>query len=130
MTVGGVDPSVLGPLPPTVQVQPWFPQLAVLRQAGAFITHAGMNPTMEALYYGVPMLALPQMPEPRAVTADTLRSALADVTSDPTIRANVARMQAEVRAAGGVEAGVRAIEDHLAAGPVQATPDGSTRRIS
>jgi MGT family glycosyltransferase len=132
MTIGGVDASGLGPLPPTVHVQPWLPQLAVLRQASAFITHAGMNSTMEALYYGVPLLTLPQMPEQavnadrvvalglgqqldvRAVTADALRDALDQVTSSSEIRANLTRMQAEVRAAGGVDAGVQAIGNHLA----------------
>jgi MGT family glycosyltransferase len=132
MTIGGVDASGLGPLPPTVHVQPWLPQLAVLRQASAFITHAGMNSTMEALYYGVPLLTLPQMPEQavnadrvvalglgqqldvRAVTADALRDALDQVTSSSEIRANLTRMQAEVRAAGGVDAGVQALENHLA----------------
>ncbi|MDT0352646.1 macrolide family glycosyltransferase [Pseudonocardia charpentierae] len=132
MTIGDVDPADVGPLPPTVQVASWFPQLAVLRQARAFITHAGMNSTMEALYYGVPMLALPQMPEqavnadrvaalglgvkldPQAITADALRSAVAQVTVSPVIRTNLHRMQAEVRDAGGVEAGAQAIEEYLA----------------
>jgi MGT family glycosyltransferase len=132
MTIGDVDPADVGPLPPTVQVASWFPQLAVLRQARAFITHAGMNSTMEALYYGVPMLALPQMPEqavnadrlaalglgvkldPQAITADALRSAVDQVTVSPVIQANLHRMQAEVRDAGGAEAGAQAIEEYLA----------------
>jgi MGT family glycosyltransferase len=132
MTLGGVDPGEVGPLPPTVQVAPWFPQLAVLRRAAAFVTHAGMNSTMEALYYGVPMLAFPRMPEqavnadriaqlglgrrlgPEVVTAGALRSALDEVTSSPGVRAALARMQAEVRGGGGPEAGARAIEEHLA----------------
>ena len=132
MTMGDVDPADVGPLPPTVQVASWYPQLAVLRQARAFITHAGMNSTMEALYYGVPMLALPQMPEqavnadrvaalglglkldPQAITADALRSAVDQVTVSPVIQANLHRMQAEVRDAGGAEAGAHAIEEYLA----------------
>ena len=132
MTIGDVDPADVGPLPPTVQVASWYPQLAVLRQARAFITHAGMNSTMEALYYGVPMLALPQMPEqavnadrvaalglglkldPQAITADALRSAVDQVTVSPVIQANLHRMQAEVRDAGGAEAGAHAIEEYLA----------------
>jgi MGT family glycosyltransferase len=132
MTIGDVDPADVGPLPPTVQVASWFPQLAVLRQARAFITHAGMNSTMEALYYGVPVLALPQMPEqavnadrvaalglgvkldPQAITADALRSAVDQVTVSPVIQANLHRMQAEVRDAGGAEAGAQAIEEYLA----------------
>jgi MGT family glycosyltransferase len=115
-----------------VQIASWFPQLAVLRQARAFVTHTGMNSTMEALYYGVPMLALPQMPEqavnadrvaalglglkldPQDITADALRSAVDQVTASPVIQANLHRMQAEVRDAGGAEAGAQAIEEYLA----------------
>jgi MGT family glycosyltransferase len=132
MTIGGVDPGDLGPLPPTVQVQPWFPQLAVLRQSAAFITHAGMNSIMEALYYGVPMLTFPQMPEQavnadrvaalglgrpldlQAVTADALRAAVDEVISDPVVRANLDQMRGEVRRAGGVSAGAQAVEEYLA----------------
>jgi MGT family glycosyltransferase len=132
MTIGDVDPADVGPVPPTVQVASWFPQLAVLRQARAFVTHAGMNSTMEALYYGIPMLALPQMPEqavnadrvaalglgrkldPQTITAEALRSAVDQVTVSPVIQANLHRMQAEVRHAGGAEAGAQAIEEYLA----------------
>jgi MGT family glycosyltransferase len=131
MTIGGVDPGDVGPLPPTVQVQPWFRQLAVLRQSAGFITHAGMNSTMEALYYGVPMLTLPQMPEQavnanrvaalglgrplnlQAVTAEVLRAAVDDVIADPVIRTNLDRMRAEIHRAGGVSAGAQAIEEYL-----------------
>jgi len=53
----------LGPAPANVDVRPWFPQPAVLRSASAFVSHAGMGSTMEALYYGVPLVCVPQMPE-------------------------------------------------------------------
>jgi MGT family glycosyltransferase len=113
-------------------VAPWFPQLAVLREASAFLTHSGMNSTMEALYYGVPMLTFPQMPEqavnadrvavlglgqpldPQAVTAEALCSAVEGLTSSPDIRANLDWMQVEVRSTGGVDAGAHAIEEYLA----------------
>jgi len=48
MTVGEVDPAALGPIPATVDIRPRFPQLGVLRHAAAFVSHAGMNSTMEA----------------------------------------------------------------------------------
>ena len=72
MTIGETNPAELGPLPATVQVRRWWPQPAVLRHAAAFVTHAGMGSTMEALYYAVPLVAFPQMPE-QAVHADRIQ---------------------------------------------------------
>jgi MGT family glycosyltransferase len=131
MAVGDVDPADLGPLPATMQVRPWFPQLAVLRRAAGFITHAGMNSTMEAIAYGVPMVSFPQMPEqvvnadrivelglgrrlePESLTPAELRRAVDDVTRSPEIAANLARMRAEARRGGGAAGGADAIEEHL-----------------
>ncbi|GAB4858905.1 hypothetical protein Ancab_010378 [Ancistrocladus abbreviatus] len=41
----------------------WSPQLEVLANeaVGCFLTHCGWNSTMEALYMGVPMVAMPQL---------------------------------------------------------------------
>ncbi|GAA3867800.1 glycosyltransferase [Saccharothrix violaceirubra] len=50
------------PVPSTVDVRDWFPQPAVLRHARAFVTHGGMNSTMEALYHGVPLIVHPLPP--------------------------------------------------------------------
>ncbi|PSK86927.1 MGT family glycosyltransferase [Murinocardiopsis flavida] len=131
MTVGGLDPAALGPIPPAVDVRPWFPQPAVLRHAAAFVSHAGMNSTMEALYYGVPLVTVPQTPEQEAnadrvrelglgerldadaATADALRAAVERVVSDPAVRANVESMRRAVRGAGGAARGADLIEAHL-----------------
>ncbi|WP_442789489.1 nucleotide disphospho-sugar-binding domain-containing protein [Paenibacillus sp. CAA11] len=37
-----------------------MPQLEVLQKAKLFITHGDMNSTSESLYYGVPLIVLPQ----------------------------------------------------------------------
>ncbi|WP_217636262.1 macrolide family glycosyltransferase [Geodermatophilus siccatus] len=132
MTVGDLDPAAIGPVPPGIDVRPRFPQPAVLRHARAFISHAGMNSTMEALYYGVPLVTLPQMPEQAAnadrvvelglgerlatdtLTPDALRQAVSRVTTDEQVRANLERMRRAIHDAGGAERGAALIEDHLA----------------
>lgn len=53
----------LGSLPDNMRVQPFLPQLDVLKNARLFLTHAGIASVMEAIYYGVPMFAVPQMGE-------------------------------------------------------------------
>ena len=49
----------LGTIPSNFYVGNFLPQLAVLRQTDIFVTHAGFNSVSEALYYGIPMYALP-----------------------------------------------------------------------
>ncbi len=53
--------SQLGEIPQNFLVKGFLPQLEILKQAAVFITHAGFNSVNEALYFGVPMLALPQV---------------------------------------------------------------------
>jgi MGT family glycosyltransferase len=123
----------LGAVPANIDVRAWFPQPAVLRHAAAFVSHAGMGSTMEALYYGVPLVCVPQMVEqevnaarvaelglgvrldPEALTADDLRAAVDAVTGDDAMRAALDRMRDAVREAGGAVAAADAIEAHLAA---------------
>ncbi|KIZ16503.1 macrolide family glycosyltransferase [Streptomyces natalensis] len=131
MTVGGLDPAELGEIPPTIDVRSHFPQLAVLQHADAFVSHTGMNSTMEALYYGVGLIAVPQMPEqaanagrvqelglgerldPDTVTAESLRAAVDRIVADDTVRANLDRMRKVVRESGGAVRGAELIEEHL-----------------
>jgi MGT family glycosyltransferase len=119
MAVGKVDIAALGPVPSTVDIRPRFPQPAVLRHAAAFISHSGMNSTMEALYYGVPLITFPQMPEQVAnayrvqelglgerldagtITAEALRAAVIRVASNPRVKANLDRMRKAIRHSGG-----------------------------
>ncbi|MGC7871981.1 macrolide family glycosyltransferase [Desulfosporosinus sp. SYSU MS00001] len=50
----------LGDIPENFIVRNHVPQLEVLQHARLFITHGGMNSTSEGLYYGVPLIVLPQ----------------------------------------------------------------------
>ncbi len=132
MTVGDAHAAALGTTAPgRTDLRPHFPQLAVLRRARAFVTHAGMNSVMEALHYGVGLVAVPQTPEQAAnagrlvelglgerldadtVSAETLRAAVDRVASDPAVRANLAAMRRAVLRSGGAARGADAIEHYL-----------------
>ncbi len=51
----------LGTIPSNFYVGNFLPQLAILKQTDIFITHAGFNSVSEALYYGIPLYALPMV---------------------------------------------------------------------
>ncbi|WP_239573975.1 macrolide family glycosyltransferase [Actinokineospora baliensis] len=123
-----IDPSALGTVPAHIEVVQWVPQISVLTVADAFITHAGMGSTMEALYFAVPMIAVPQgvdqfINAPRIeslglgahvptaeATPTRLRQELTRVTTDPTITTNLARMRTEIRSAGGPQTAANIVE--------------------
>jgi MGT family glycosyltransferase len=125
------DPGELGEIPDNVEVHPWVPQLAILEQADAFVTHAGMGGSSEGLYTGVPMIAVPQAVDQftnadrlvelgvarRLDTADAtareLRSALTGLAGDPAVARRSARLRAEVRAEGGTPRAADLIEELL-----------------
>ena len=43
-------------------------QIAVLQQADVFVSHCGMNSVSESLYFGVPLIMLPQTSEQGGVS--------------------------------------------------------------
>jgi MGT family glycosyltransferase len=51
----------LGTIPSNFYVGNFLPQLGILKQTDIFITHAGFNSVSEALYYGIPLYALPMV---------------------------------------------------------------------
>jgi len=71
LATGKVDPASLGPLPPGVVAARFQPQLDVLAHADVFVTHAGLGGAGEALWFGVPTVAVPQAVD-QFVNADTL----------------------------------------------------------
>jgi len=52
--------SDLGEIPKNFIVKNYVPQVDILQYAKLFITHGGMNSTHEGLYYGVPLIVVPQ----------------------------------------------------------------------
>jgi len=126
-----VDPADLGPLPENVEVHRRVPQLAVLAHASAFVTHAGMGGCTEALWFGVPTVAIPQAVDQFGnanllvengvgrqlstdeVTAETLRAAVDAVADDPQLRQRLTEVQSEVRGNGGLRHAADAVEAFL-----------------
>ncbi|OIK05982.1 macrolide family glycosyltransferase [Streptomyces monashensis] len=132
MAVGDhLDAAELGTPPANFTVRRHVPQLDVLQHAKLFVTHGGMNSTMESLYYGVPMVVIPQMNEQRAngmrvaelglgrhlavadTTVESLRRAVSDVVADDQVTANVQRMRSAMRAVDGPRVAADAVEAQL-----------------
>ncbi|MGW4472651.1 macrolide family glycosyltransferase [Nonomuraea sp. NPDC004354] len=126
-----VDPADLGRVPGNVEVRPWVPQPAVLLQADAFVTHAGMGGCGEGLFAGVPMIAVPQAVDQfdnadrlvelgvarrvdtAEATAGLLRRTLLELTSDPAVARRAAELREEVRAEGGAGRAADVVESLL-----------------
>ena len=60
-------------LPENIGVFSHVGQIAVLQQADVFVTHCGMNSVSEGLYFGVPLVMLPQTSEQHGVAARVLQ---------------------------------------------------------
>ena len=120
--LGAIDPASLTDIPANVEVGQMVPQLDILSQASVFITHAGMGGTGEAIYYGVPMIAIPQMDEQAitarqierlglgrafldksAITSDSLREAIKALLEDPSYQEMVREYSDDMRSLGGAQ---------------------------
>jgi MGT family glycosyltransferase len=113
------DLDSLGTIPQNFLVRNYVPQLEILKQADLFITHGGMNSVSEGLWYGVPLVVIPQGSDQylvakrvetlnagvaldkRRIRPETLRQATDSVLSDPGIRASIQVIQDSFRQAGG-----------------------------
>ncbi|MCM3699656.1 macrolide family glycosyltransferase [Paenibacillus macerans] len=117
----------LGDIPANFIVAAYVPQLEVLQHAKLFITHGGMNSSSEGLYYGVPLIVLPQSADQPVIarrvaelgagvqlnqadlTAGELREVAERVLSDPSIRKACVELGDSFRAAGGYQQAVEEI---------------------
>ncbi|MEK3710604.1 macrolide family glycosyltransferase [Bacillus sp. FSL K6-1005] len=129
MSVGKtIDPESLNEIPANFTIRQSVPQLEVLAKADLFISHGGMNSTMEAMNAGVPLVVIPQMYEQELtakrvdelglgvylpkeeVTVSRLQEAVQAVSGDQEVLSRVKNMQKDVKEAGGAERAAAEIE--------------------
>ncbi|MEW2068740.1 macrolide-inactivating glycosyltransferase [Streptomyces sp. NPDC007346] len=126
-----VDPAELGDVPANVEVHAWVPQLSVLKQADAFITHAGAGGSQEGLATGTPMVAVPQAVDQfgnadmlqglgvarhvpmEEADAATLREAVLALVDDPEVAERSARLREQMAREGGTPRAADLIEAEL-----------------
>ena len=126
-----VDPAELGDVPADVEVRSWVPQLAILRQADLFVTHAGAGGSQEGLATATPMIAVPQAVDQfgnadmlqrlgvarrlamEEATAETLRATALALVDDPEVAHRLKAIQEEMAQEGGARRAADLIEAEL-----------------
>jgi len=136
LSIGRTPPEAVGPLPPGVVACAEVDQIAVLRRAELFVTHAGFNSVQEGMAAGVPLVLCPLMFEQamnadvvvaqgagvrvRGDSAQALREAVERVLAEPSHREAAQRLARELRegarADEAVELLAAAAAAHAAAG--------------
>ena len=120
LTVGNAgDPEELGPLPPNVHVERWWPQDQVMPHAAAMLVHGGFGTMLAGLAAGVPMVVVPlfaldQYANARRIEAVGAGRALSEgISALPRVRAAVEQVLDD----GAYRAAARALADEMAGLP-------------
>ena len=109
LSVGNlVSLNEFGKLPEHISVFSHVDQIAVLEKADVFISHCGMNSVNESLYFGVPLIMLPQTSEQSGVAervsqlgagirlhkpdADAIRNAVEKIFADSSYKQNACKI--------------------------------------
>ncbi|MDF2872558.1 MAG: hypothetical protein K0R05_4133 [Anaerocolumna sp.] len=119
----------LGDIPSNFYIGNFLPQLAILKQADVFITHAGFNSVNEALSYGVPMYAFPMVNDQHMVARRikdmklgivgqfkeisplSLRDGINDLLSDIEFKENCTRISKQLKGAEGLKLVAEKLEE-------------------
>jgi MGT family glycosyltransferase len=132
MSVGNkVDISSLGRIPPNFIIRNHVPQLEVLKLADAFISHGGLNSVSEALYYKVPVAAIPMANDQPAVagrlaalgagmmlkmdeiTPQTLKDTVYKLLTDESCRSACNAVGSSLAEAGGYKTAADAVQEFI-----------------
>lgn len=114
-----VDIDEFGELPSNISVFSHVDQIAVLQQTDAFVSHCGMNSVSESLYFGVPLIMLPQTSEQSGVArrvyelgaginlektdADSILNAINEIINDSKYKNNAEEISASFKRCTGAK---------------------------
>lgn len=134
------DEAELGEVPDNIEVHRWVPQLEILRQADAFITHAGAGGSQEGLATATPMVAVPQAVDQfgnadvlaslgvarhvpmEEADAKTLREAVLGLLADPEVAVRLEAVRTGMAAEGGTRRAADLIEAALSEAALRVRP--------
>lgn len=113
-------------VPDNIEVYESVDQMAVLSISDVFITHCGMNSASEGLYFGVPLVLVPQTPEQGAVAKrteelgaglrlsstgkDDILKAVTKAIEDRSFKENADKISDSFKKSGGIKEAVAFIE--------------------
>ena len=127
----GLRADSFGNLPSNILILDWVPQIEVLKRASLFITHSGLNSVHDGLYFGVPLLLVPQqgeqtftalrvvelgaglMLQKEQVNVASIRNSANRLLTDQRFKHEANRIGETFRATGGVSRAVDEIEAFL-----------------
>lgn len=129
LSLGSPNATVALNLPGDHIVVNYAPQLDILARTSLTITHGGMNTTLQSLYFGAPLIAIPLTHDqpaiaarlsrtgaglvipPKDLNAKKLRSAIREVIqANNSYRISTLKMMQACRAAGGVDRAAEIVE--------------------
>lgn len=117
----------LGKIPENFIVKNYVPQTEILKYTKLFITHGGMNSVHESLYYGVPLIVIPQgadqpviagqvaaigagiQLEMKGLTANQLRESADHLLNQPSFHKEAEKMKESFQQSGGYQQAVEEI---------------------
>lgn len=126
-----MDPAALGPLPNNIEVNQHAPQSKIIPNATLFIGSGGAVSTFEAIYYGIPVILVPQdvshmemahrvtelglglMINKEQLTTAAIRDAVQHASTDQCLTENVLAMKKSIRDDRGPETFADKIEDYI-----------------
>ena len=127
----GISSDSFGKLPENIAIYSWVPQLDILKRASLFITHAGLGSVHDGLYFGLPLLLVPQQVEQTftasrvvelgaglmlkktQLNAKAIRENAARLLSEPKFKVEAQLIGDTLRAAGGAARAADEIEGLL-----------------